>query len=158
LVDVSLDEIDRAILARLQTNGKATLERIGEEVGLSAAAVQRRIKRFHETGIITSTNVVLDPRAVGVPIVVLVLVTLGSDGGGAEVKLDKSIAAHPNVQQAYELTGSFDRALMVTAPDMETYRSIVRELLDKNSNVKRYASHVVTTNLKRTLSVPLRTN
>ncbi|MFQ5556888.1 MAG: Lrp/AsnC family transcriptional regulator [Acidimicrobiales bacterium] len=149
-----LDEIDRAILAEVQSDARATLDRIGEHVGLSAAAVQRRIRRLRDEGIISATHSVIDPAAVGMPILVIALVSLHSDGSGAEVELDDALREHPHVQQAYELAGSFDRAALITAPDMATYRSITRDLFDANTNVRRFASHVVMTTLKRSLSIP----
>lgn len=150
-----LDDIDRAILATIQHDARATLERIGDEVGLSPAAVQRRISRHRERGVVEAAHSVLDPASVGMPILVIALVALESDGSGAEVELDDALREHPHVQQAYELAGSFDRAVIITAPDMATYRSITRELFDANENVKRFASHVVMTTLKRSLSVPV---
>ena len=44
----ALDRLDRAILARLQTDGRETHEAIGAQVGLSASAVLRRIRRLEE--------------------------------------------------------------------------------------------------------------
>lgn len=149
-----LDDIDRAILATVQRDAKATLERIGHEVGLSAAAVQRRLKRYRDEAIVTGTHTVVDPAAVGMPILVIALVSLERDGSGAEVGLDDALSTHPHVQQAYELAGSFDRAVMITAPDMATYRSITRDLFDANPNVRRFASHIVMTTLARSLTVP----
>ena len=48
----SLDKLDRAILRRLQDNGRETYDVIGAEVGLSASAVLRRVKRLEETRVI----------------------------------------------------------------------------------------------------------
>ena len=41
-----IDKLDRAILRRLQTNGRETYDVIGEQVGLSPSAVLRRVKRL----------------------------------------------------------------------------------------------------------------
>lgn len=150
-----LDDTDRAILAIVQDDARATLDEIGAAVALSPAAVQRRLNRHRQQGVITSTQTVLDPHAAGAPILVLTLVTLERDSGGAEVELDQKLRDHPNVQQAYELAGSFDRAVVFVASDMETYRSITRELFDAEPNVQRFASHVAMGTLKRTLKLPI---
>ena len=44
----ALDRLDRAILARLQTDGRETHEAIGQQVGLSANAVPRRLRRLED--------------------------------------------------------------------------------------------------------------
>jgi DNA-binding Lrp family transcriptional regulator len=45
--DYELDDFDREILRRVQADARATGEEIGAQIGLSAAAVQRRIKQLH---------------------------------------------------------------------------------------------------------------
>lgn len=56
----SLDKFDRAILDLVQRDNTMPL-RLAEQVNLSTAAVQRRIKRMEERGVITG-NV-----AIGIP-------------------------------------------------------------------------------------------
>ena len=61
----ALDRLNRAILARLQTDGRETHEAIGAQVGLSASAVLRRIRRLAEAGVIDRCVAVLSPEALG---------------------------------------------------------------------------------------------
>ena len=44
----ALDKLDRAILLRLQADGREPCDAIGEQVGLSASAVLRRVKRLED--------------------------------------------------------------------------------------------------------------
>jgi DNA-binding Lrp family transcriptional regulator len=46
----ALDEFDHRLLELLQRDADATLSSLGDAVGLSASAVQRRIKRYRESG------------------------------------------------------------------------------------------------------------
>ena len=48
---LALDEFDHRLLELLQRDADATLSALGEAVGLSASAVQRRIKRYRESGL-----------------------------------------------------------------------------------------------------------
>ena len=54
---ITLDEFDHRLLELLQQDAGATLSALGEEVGLSASAVQRRIKRYRETGLMRQVAV-----------------------------------------------------------------------------------------------------
>jgi DNA-binding Lrp family transcriptional regulator len=54
------DSFDRAILAILQRDNATPQREIAESVSLSAPAVQRRIKRLEETGVIRANVAVLD--------------------------------------------------------------------------------------------------
>jgi Lrp/AsnC family leucine-responsive transcriptional regulator len=60
-----LDDIDRAILAHLDRDGRARLSEIGAEVGLSGPAVGERLRRLRETGVIEGFGVRVAPRALG---------------------------------------------------------------------------------------------
>lgn len=64
----SLDEIDRAILALLQTDGRLTGAEVGRRVGLSQPAAGARIQRLEKTGVITGYRAVVAPAAVGLNI------------------------------------------------------------------------------------------
>ena len=60
-----LDSFDFAILEILQRDNSIPLRTLGEAVNLSAAAVQRRIKRMRETGVIVGNIAVVDPARLG---------------------------------------------------------------------------------------------
>ena len=62
-----IDDFDRKILGLVQVDCQMKAEAIGDLVGLSASAVQRRLKRMRETGIITAEIAVVDRKAVGNP-------------------------------------------------------------------------------------------
>src|SRR5438552_278616 len=71
-----LDRIDIGILQAVQQNNRLTSEELGERVGLSATACQRRLKRLRAEGVIESDISVISPKAVGRPVSMLVLVSL----------------------------------------------------------------------------------
>jgi Lrp/AsnC family leucine-responsive transcriptional regulator len=54
----------------------APCEAIGEQVGLSASAVLRRVKRLEDSGVIERTVALLRPEAVGLGLVAYVNVRL----------------------------------------------------------------------------------
>jgi DNA-binding Lrp family transcriptional regulator len=58
---LTLDSFDLAILNILQRDNAVPQRVIGEAVPLSAPAVQRRIRRMEEAGIIRANVAVIDP-------------------------------------------------------------------------------------------------
>lgn len=64
----SLDDIDRDILAMLQTEGRLTGAEVGRRVGLSQPAASARIQRLEKSGIITGYRAVVNPAALGLNI------------------------------------------------------------------------------------------
>ena len=62
------DSVDRAILATISRDGRATLSQLSDAVGLSVSAVQSRLRRLETRGVIAGYRAVLDPEQVGTPL------------------------------------------------------------------------------------------
>ncbi len=71
-----LDSFDRKILEIVQRSNRTTSDQIAEQVGLSPAAVQRRLKKMREHKVIQADIAVVDPRCAGRPMTFVVQVTL----------------------------------------------------------------------------------
>jgi Lrp/AsnC family transcriptional regulator, leucine-responsive regulatory protein len=150
-----LDDLDRKILAHYQRDTRVPAQRIGEAVGLSEAAVQRRLKRLREDGVIEAEVAQLDPAAVGFPITCLVAVDLEREGTAELATFERRIKACPQVQQCYYVTGSSDYLLVVLATDMAAYERFTREVLLVDGNVKSFQTHVVLDRIVVGVGAPL---
>jgi DNA-binding Lrp family transcriptional regulator len=148
-----MDALDGKILALYQHDSRRVAASIGAEVGLSAAAVQRRLKRLRGNGTIAAEIAVLDNVAAGRPITCIVSVTLGSRAADID-RFTRRIRGQADVQQCYHVTGSIDFLLIVTAESMEAYRAFVRTSLE-TPQVARYETHVVLDRVKVGLSLPI---
>lgn len=150
-----LDEFDHQILRHLQRDALATGEEIGAEVCLSAAAVQRRIKRLRQIGAIRATVAVLDPAMIGQTMSFVISVELERERADMLDAFRRAAREDPNVQQCYYVTGSTDFVLMVTARDMADFELFTRRLLFDNANVRRFTTNVVLSRDKVGVSLPL---
>jgi DNA-binding Lrp family transcriptional regulator len=148
-----MDQLDRKILAIFQHDTRRIAEAIGAEVGLSAAAVQRRIKRLREDGTIAAEVAVLDNKSVGAPITCVVTLTLAKTAGQLE-RFKRKISAEPAVQQCYHVTGGADIILIIIATSMEEYGAFARAWFETD-NVTRYETHVALDRVKVGLSLPI---
>jgi Lrp/AsnC family leucine-responsive transcriptional regulator len=153
----TMDRIDRKILAHFQNDTRRSAASIGSEVGLSAAAVQRRIKRLRAAGAIRAEVAVLDSRAVGVLITCIVLLTMVSRPGPVKhlAGFKRDMTRLPEIQQCYQVTGTSDIVLVVTADSMEDYGAFARQWFEGNENVVRYETLVVLDRVKVGLSLPI---
>jgi len=138
-----LDAFDREILRRVQVDARATGEAIGAQIGLSAAAVQRRWKRLRELGVITAEVAVVDPAAVGQAMTFIVGVELERERADMLDAFRRAARADPNVQQCYYVTGAADFVLVVVARDMADFEAFTRRLLFDNANIRRFTTSVV---------------
>lgn len=150
-----LDAFDREILRRMQVDARATGEDIGAEIGLSAAAVQRRIQRLRKSGVIRAEVAIVDPAALGQAMTFVVGVELEHERADMLDAFRRAARADPNVQQCYYVTGAADFILIVLARDMADFEAFTRRLLFDNSNIRRFTTSVVMSRDKVGNGVPV---
>jgi Lrp/AsnC family transcriptional regulator, leucine-responsive regulatory protein len=138
-----LDDFDREILRRVQRDARATGEDIGADIGLSAAAVQRRLKRMRELGVITAEVAIVNPQAVGQAMSFIVGVEMERERADMLDAFRDAARADPNVQHCYYVTGVADFILIVIARDMDDFEAFTRRLLFDNPNIRRFTTSVV---------------
>lgn len=150
-----LDEFDLAILEILQKDNTVPQRSIGERVNLSAPAVQRRIKRLLASGVIQANITVVDPKAVALPITIIVEVQIADERYDLLNAIKQSFQQAPEVQQCYQVTGEADFVLIVVVASMFEYQALTRRLFNDNPNVTKFKSLVAMDRVKIGLSVPL---
>jgi Lrp/AsnC family leucine-responsive transcriptional regulator len=153
-LSVALDEFDRKILAILQQDNMTPQRTIGEAVNLSAPAVQRRIKRLTETGVIQANVAIVDPEAVGQSITIFVEIEVFSETAEQIESAKREFANTPEIQQCYYVTGEADFILVITVPTMADYEVLTRRLFFGNNNVKRFRTFVAMDRVKVGLGLP----
>ena len=68
-------EVDRALLAALARDGRASYTDLAERVGLSVSAVHQRVRRLEQRGLIKGYKATLDPKVIGLPLTAFVSIT-----------------------------------------------------------------------------------
>jgi Lrp/AsnC family leucine-responsive transcriptional regulator len=149
-----LDALDRKILERYQTNTRAPAQLIGRDVGLSAAAVQRRLKQMRQAGVIVAEVAQIAPDALGYGVTCLVGVDLDSERRADIERFRKRVSRLARVQQCYYVTGGVDFLLVVLARDTADYETFTRETLLEDPNVRSFTTYVVLDRVKVGLTVP----
>ena len=150
---IELDPADRTLLALLQADGRTPLDRMAEATGLSAATVQRRVKRLREAGVIDRESAVLDPASLGWAMTFLVLVEMERERIDVLDAFRRRMRSEPQVQQCYYITGDADFALICLARDMADYERLTRRLFFDDMNVRRFRTSVVMDRTKVGLDV-----
>lgn len=153
-----LDRFDRQLLALVQQDAALTAEQLAEHVSLSPSAIQRRLKRLREQGVIVRQVAVLDAAQVGRPTTFIAGLQVESERPELMARLRAWLEAQAAVQQAFYVTGEADFVLVVTAADATAYEALMARLLADNPNVRRYTTQVAMGVLKRGLALPIPTD
>ncbi|MFS4580866.1 Lrp/AsnC family transcriptional regulator [Phaeobacter sp. C3_T13_0] len=138
----SLDAFDLAILRILQKDCTKPQRQIGEAVNLSTASVQRRIRRMEMDGVISAQTAQIDPKAVQMPLTILVEVELRSETAGRIDDIKRSFQDAPEIQQCYYITGEVDFILIVIVDDMSEYEALTQRLFFPNNNIRKFRTFV----------------
>ena len=158
-VEHAIDKLDRAILRRLQDNGRETYDVIGEQVGLSPSAVLRRVKRLEEAGVIERYVALVPPQKVGLGLTAYLNVRLEK-----RTDLHKrspmdafkaSVQTWPEVVECVSLTGEMDYLLQVVVSDMQHYSRFVMDTLLSHPSVQDCKTSFVLDRVKATTAIPL---
>lgn len=156
-IDMTLDDFDRRILERYQHDTRLPADTIGAEVGLSATAVQRRLKRLRASGVIAAEVAVLSPAALDRPVTCIVGVDLEREGAADIDRFKARMTARPEVQQCYYVTGATDFMLVTLTSSMEAYEAFTRTVLLDDTNVRSFTTYVVMDRTKVGMSVSIDT-
>ena len=152
---MELDRFDRQLLNLVQEDAGQTAERLAEQIGLSPSAIQRRLKRLREEGVIAREIAVVDSKSVGSPTSFVVSLQVERERPELLAQLRQWLAAQPHIQQVFYVTGEADFVLVVTAVDTETYDALMSQMMTANPNVKRFTTNVALSVVKRGLTIPV---
>ena len=155
----ALDKLDKAILQCLQANGRETYDVIGEQVGLSASAVLRRVKRLEEAGVIDRYVALVKPESVGLGLTAYLNVRLEKNTEHHKRNpmdaFSAAVQAWPEVVECAALTGEMDFMLRVLVADMAHYSRFIMDTLLKHPSVQDCKTSFVLNRIKGTTAVPL---
>ena len=139
-----MDALDRRILALLVEDGRRTYDDIGRRVSLSAPSVKRRVDRLRSTGALEGFTAVVDHGAMGWN--TEALVELFFQAGTQLDEVAKVLREHPEVVEAWSVTGEPDAIARVRTEDNAALERLIMDL-QRNGMVIRTRSQVVMSRL-----------
>jgi Lrp/AsnC family transcriptional regulator len=151
---MTMDRIDKEILALLQANADVPLSEIAERVNLSSTPCWRRIQRLEEQGYIQRKVALLDPVKLNVGVTVFVLLKTHQHNQEWFIKLSATISEIPEVVDFYRMSGSIDYLLRVVVPNIAAYDEVYKKLT-KNIEIFEVNSSFAMEEIKHTTMLPL---
>ncbi len=150
-----LDDFDTALLRELQKDARRTAEQFSAVIGLSPAAIQRRLKRLRESGVIAREVAILDPATLGACMNFIVEIEI--ERGGHEVisRFKQAMRALPEVQQCYYVAGDADFILIIAVEDMPAYEAFTDRAFQSNPHIRKFKTTVAMDAVKLGLEVPI---
>ena len=118
-----VDEIDRAIIEQLQTDGRISYTKLGNAIGLSEAATRQRVQRLMDGGVIQIVAVT-NPLVLGYRRMAMI----GVRAHGPTESVAVALEAFPDIEYLVVTAGSFDILCEVVVPDDSTLLNITNRI------------------------------
>ncbi|WP_454724816.1 MULTISPECIES: Lrp/AsnC family transcriptional regulator [Cupriavidus] len=152
---MELDKVDRAILAAVQADGRATNASLAESVGLSETPCARRLKRLEAEGYIEGYRAMLSRRALGLGLMAFTQVRFGVHSRELSDRFEREVQAIPRIISCHNVSGSADYLLLVVARDLDDYGIFMRDVLRTLPGVTAVESMLSLREVKRNAGLPL---
>ncbi|SEK09081.1 Lrp/AsnC family transcriptional regulator [Paraburkholderia diazotrophica] len=149
------DRIDRAILKQLQQDASISNVALAAKVKLSAPACLRRVERLKEMGLIRATVALLDPKAVGAGMLVVIGVVLDRSTPETFAAFEKAAQKVSGCMECHVVTGEFDYFMLVRTRDSESFNRLHAEQLLYLPGVRQIRSFMVLKEILSTTRFPL---
>ena len=108
-----VDGVDRDIIRALKANSRESFVDLGKRMGLSESAVRRRVRNMLDAKVISRFTI-----EVGESDQTSAIVLASLDSATDNSKVAARLAKLEEVQIVYEITGQYDIAAIITAPNM----------------------------------------
>ncbi len=130
-----IDSLDKKILSKIQGNARVPFLEVARECGVSGAAIHQRVQKLTRLGVITGSEVTVDPKKVGYHTCAYVGIYLEKAGLYSDV-VDK-LKKIPEIVQCDYTTGNYSIFIKLFTKDNEHLRLILADKLQSIPGVSR---------------------
>ncbi len=137
---LTMDDIDRRILAILIEDGRIPIVELAEKVGLSPTPCRKRIANMEDEGVISRYGAIIDPERAGYPITAFVSVELETQQAEGLALFERRVMDFEEVVQGFLMTGSQDFLLRVVVEDLHAFERFLQDKLTRLPGVRSVRS------------------
>ncbi len=119
------DKVDRAIVTRLQRDGRIANVDLADAVGLSPSACLRRVKALEADGIIAGYRAEVSRARAGLGLTVFIGLKVDGHSRATSSVIEEALLAIPAVVACYLVSGSDDFLIEAAVPDLAGYELLL---------------------------------
>jgi len=151
---MKLSESDRKLLSALQRDVNLSQIELAEYSGLSRTSVWRRIRELEESGVIENRVALLNPKALGLQIHVLLSVSMVEHSDKVRQSFETHVESLPEVMNCFSVSGVRDYVLQIISRNMESYNDFLNTKILHHSSVRSASSSFALRRVKYTTELP----
>ena len=150
---MTLDTIDKKLLALLQQDSKQTNKELSNKLNLSVTAVYERIKKLEKKGVINKYVALVKKETIEKAFVAFCHIKLLQHTQEYVVKFEKEVTSLTEVLECYHISGDYDYLLKVLVKDMEAFREFMVKKLTTISHIGSTHSMFMINEVKHTTAI-----
>ena len=144
------DRVDRAIVTRLQRDGRIANVDLADAISLSPSACLRRVKALEASGIIAGYRAEVSRPRAGLGLTVFIGLKVEGQSQETASRVEQALLAIPAIVACYLVSGSYDFLAEVAVPDLASYeRLLLGQILTIPSIVEAQSTFAIRTILSR---------
>lgn len=153
---MKLDTYDRAILRKLQQEGRISNQDLAENVNLSPSPCLRRVRRLEEEGVIDGYTARLNARRLGLNLMAFIQISMDKHIPERFEGFESAVANFPEVLECHLITGqAADYLLKVVVEDMDGYQQFLLNKITRIEGVSGVQSSFVLKSPQNTATLPV---
>ena len=146
-----LDELDVAILRRLNTDARKSFRDIARELKVSISTISNRVKRLEHEGIVLGYIPVLDEKKLGYDVLAVIGIRISK---GKLLEVQRKIGREDKVVDVYDVTGEYDSVIIARFKNTKELDAFIKRLVAME-NVERTYTQVVLNVVKQEKRAPI---
>jgi DNA-binding Lrp family transcriptional regulator len=146
-----LDELDVAILRRLNADARKSFRDIARELRVSISTISNRVKRLEQEGIIVGYIPVLDEKKLGYDVLAVIGIRISK---GKLLEVQRKIGREDKVVDVYDVTGEYDSVIIARFRNTKELDAFIKRLVAME-NVERTYTQVVLNVVKQEKRSPI---
>jgi len=119
------DRVDRAIVARLQRDGRIANVDLADAIVLSPSACLRRVKALESSGIIAGYHAEVSRARAGLGLTVFIGLKVEGHSRETSSQIEQALLAIPAVVACYVVSGADDFLVEAAVPDLASYEQVL---------------------------------
>jgi Lrp/AsnC family transcriptional regulator, leucine-responsive regulatory protein len=144
------DRVDRAIVTRLQQDGRIANVDLADAISLSPSACLRRVKALESGGVIAGYRAELNRLRAGLGLTVFIGLKVEGHSHETASRVEQALLAVPAIVACYLVSGSSDFLVEAAVPDLAGYEQLLLgQILTIPSVVEAQSTFAIRTILSR---------
>ncbi len=137
---VLIDGLDKIILRALMIDARKSINEIAKTAGISGAAVHQRLKKLESSGLISNSQIVLNPKILGYRTMAFIGIYL--DKAIRNPYAVEQLKKIPEVIECHYTTGNWSILIKILCEDNEHLMTLLNDKIQTIEGVSRTETYI----------------